>query len=53
MRTHILTEEGKYFDFLINRYGETWWGNTTRAGIERQNRRAKMLKKCYIIIIPQ
>lgn len=38
-------DESRYFDSLVEKCGEVWWGNRTKAGIERQDRRAKIVSE--------
>lgn len=42
--------EREHFDALARAHGETWWGSSTKAGIERLERRARIVKQklgCY------
>ena len=36
-------KEAEHFDRLAEETGETWWGSTTPAGVERLRRRARLL----------
>lgn len=39
----VRVKEKEHFDKLVEKTGENWWGSTTSAGIQRLQRRAKLL----------